>query len=68
MFKIPPDSRDFIFKPISRGKDFCKLVAPDKPIGYSTIRVAFRRDLQSLGVEPSKFGLHPLRSGGATME
>ena len=27
----------------------------------------FRRDLQSLGVEPSKFGLHSLRSGGATM-
>ena len=67
MFKIPPDSKDFIFKPISKGKGFCKLVAPDKPISYSTIRGAFRRDLLSLGVEPSKFGLHSLRSGGATM-
>ena len=65
MFKIPPDSKDFIFKPISKGKGFCKLVAPDKPISYSTIRGAFRRDLLSLGVEPSKFGLHSLRSGGA---
>lgn len=67
MFKIPPDSKDLIFKPISRGKGCCKLVAPDKPISYSTIRGAFRRDLLSLGVEPSKFGLHSLRSGGATM-
>ena len=67
MFKIPPDSKDLIFKPISRGKGCCKLVAPDKPISYSTIKGALRRDLLSLGVEPSKFGLHSLRSGGATM-
>ena len=38
MFKIPPDSKDLIFKPISRGKGCCKLVAPDKPISYSTIK------------------------------
>ena len=67
MFKIPPHSKYFIFRPISRGKGCCKLVAPDKPISYSTIRGAFRRDLQSLGVEPSKFGLHSLRSGEATI-
>ena len=29
--------------------------------------MAFRWDLQSLGVEPSKLGLHSLRSGGATI-
>ena len=67
MFRVPPDSKDFIFKPISKGKGSCTLVAPDKPISYSTIKGAFRRDLQSLGVEPSKFGLHSPRSGGATM-
>ena len=66
-FRIPPDSKDFIFKSISRGKGSCKLVAPDKPVSYSTIRGVFRQDLQSLGVEPSKFGLHSFRSGGATM-
>ena len=37
MFKIPPDSKDLIFKPISRGKGCCKLSSPDKPISYSTI-------------------------------
>ena len=68
MSKMPPDSKDFIFKPISKGKGSYKLVAPDKPISYSTTRGTFRRDLQSLGVEPSKFGLHSLRSGGATVE
>ena len=53
MFKIPSDSKNLIFKPISRGKGCCKLVSPDKPTSYSTIRGAFRRDRQSLGDEPS---------------
>ena len=49
-FRIPPNSRDLIFKPISRGKGFCKLVTPDKPISYSCIRDGFRRDLKALGL------------------
>ena len=64
MFKIPLIPK-ILFKPISKGKGSCKLVAPDKPISYSTIRGAFRWDLPSLGVEPSKLGLHSLRSGEA---
>ena len=28
---------------------------------------AFRRDLKSIGADPSKFGLHSLRSGGASI-
>ena len=65
-FCTPPNSRDPIFKPISKGKGFCKLVSPDKPINCSCIRDGFRRDLKNIGVDPSKFGLHSLRSGGAT--
>ena len=42
MFKIPPYSRDFIFEPFSRGKDFCKVDAPDNPISYCTIRGSLR--------------------------
>ena len=61
--QIPPDSRNLIFRPISKGKDSCKLIAPDKPISYSTMRHAFRRDLKTTGADPSKFGLHSLRSG-----
>ena len=66
--RIPPNSRDLIFKPISKAKAFCKLVSPDKPISYSSIRSirdGFRRDLKNIGVDPSKFGLHSLRSGGS---
>ena len=48
MFKIPPNAKDFIFKPICRGKGCCKLVVPDKPISYSTIRGAFHWDMLSL--------------------
>ena len=66
-FQIPLDSGDLIFKPISKGKDSCKLIAPDKPISYNTMREAFRWDLKSIGADPSKFGLHSLRSGGVTM-
>ena len=64
---VLPHSKDFIFKPISKGEGSCKLVARNKPISCSTMKGVFRRDLQSLGVEPSKFGLHSLRSGEATM-
>ena len=46
MSKMPPDSKDFIFKPISKGKGSYKLVAPDKPISYSTTRGTFRRDFK----------------------
>ena len=65
-FRIPPNSRDLIFKPISKGKGFCKLVSPDKPISYSCIWDGFRPDLKNIGVDPTKFSLHSLRSGGAT--
>ena len=66
-FQIPPDSRDLIFRPISKGKDSCKLIAPDKPISYGTMGEAFRWDLKTFGADPSKFELHSMRSGGATM-
>ena len=65
-FSIPSRSRDDIFRPISGGKNFLKLVSQDKPISYTTIREAFCKDLRSVGVDPSTFGFHSLRSGGAT--
>ena len=64
--QIPPTSGELIFKPISKGKGECKLVSPDKSISYSCIREAFRRDLKRIGIDPAKYGLHSLRSGGAT--
>ena len=42
------------------------LVSQDKPISYTTIREAFRKDLRSVGVDPSTCGFYSLCSRGAT--
>ena len=49
IFNISPDSKDLISRPISRGKGSCKLVSPDKPISYSSIREAFKQNFKSVG-------------------
>ena len=65
-FFHPSSSRDLIFRPMSRGNSSFKLVSQDEPISYTTIREAFRKDLRSVGVDPSTFGFYSLRSWGAT--
>jgi len=47
-FHIPSNLRDLI----SKGKGFCKLFSPGKPISYSCIRDGFRCDLKNIGVDP----------------
>ena len=66
-FKFLQTSVFCCFRPTSRGKGSCKLVSHDKPISYGTIRETFRLDFKSIEADPSKFGLHSLHSGGATM-
>ena len=53
---------------MSRGNSSFKLVSQDEPISYTTIREAFRKDLRSVGVDPSTFGFYSLRSRGATSD
>ena len=65
MFRIPLIQKMLFSSPFS-GEGSWKLVAPNKPISDSTIKGAFCF-LQSPGPKPSKFGLHSLQSGGATM-
>ena len=65
-FSIPSSSRDLISSPMSRGNNSFKLVSQDEPISYTTIREASRKDLTSVGVDPSTFGFYSLRSRGAT--
>ena len=43
MFKVPPDSKDVIFKLISKGKGSCKLVAPDKQLVTLLLEGLFAR-------------------------
>ena len=51
---------------MSRGNNSFKLVSQDEPISYTTIKEAFRKDLRSVGVDPSTFGFYCLCSRGAT--
>ena len=62
MFKIPPDSKDFISSPFLKGRALASLLPLISPLVTLLLEGAFRWDLQSLWVEPSKLGWHSLRS------
>ena len=38
----------------------------DKPISYITVRDILLTNLKNIGLDKTQFGLHSLRSGGAT--
>ena len=38
----------------------------DKPLSYTTVRGCVLELLANVGLDPKKFGLHSLRSGGAS--
>ena len=63
--KIPPDSENFIFRPIIKTSSGYKLDKKRK-LSYTRTREIFLERLQDLGLDKSKFGLHSLRSGGAS--
>ena len=51
---------------MSSGNNSFKLVSQDKPISYTTVGEAFRKDLRIVGADISTFGFYSLRSRGAT--
>lgn len=59
---------EFIFRSVRffRNSRSYKLSLADKPLSYTSMREIFLRALSKVGEEPRKFGLHSLRSGGAT--
>ena len=59
-------SDDFIFRAIINAKRFERLRKANSPISYSTIREHFVFILQSIGLDSKLYGLHSLRSGGAS--
>lgn len=61
---LKQDSR-FLFRPICKTKSGERLRESGR-ISYSCLRDLFKRKLMHLGFEPSKYGLHSLRAGGAT--
>ncbi|XP_033762818.1 integrase/recombinase xerD homolog isoform X1 [Pecten maximus] len=65
--EIPHDSSEFIFRSLS----FCPKSNSYKlrgtsPLSYTRAREVLLEKLSSIGLDPSKFCLHSLRSGGAS--
>ena len=61
-------SEMFIFRGITRHRDVTKhrLKNTNTPLSYTTARSLVLNVFQSLGLDPSLFGTHSLRAGGAT--
>ena len=56
----------YIFRGIENTKNGQKLRKIDKPLSYTTVRGHVLELLANIGLDPKKFGLHSLRSGGAS--
>ena len=54
----------YIFRGIENTKNGQKLRKIDKPLSYTTVRGHVLELLANIGLDPKKFGLHSLRSGG----
>lgn len=65
--EISSESSEFIFRSISfyKKSNTYKLKGK-KPLSYTRAREILLSALESIGLDKSKFGLHSLRSGGAT--
>ena len=59
-------SDKFLFRAILKTQKCIKLRKANKPISYSRIRDLLLEALQEIGLSSKHFGLHSLRSGGAT--
>ena len=58
-------SDQFIFRPIQNTKHG-ETLRESGHISYTCLKDLFKRKLSKLGFEAAEFGLHSLRSGGAT--
>ena len=63
---IDPDSNEFIFRPLLKTKSSFKFTQNNKPISYTTIRDQSAKSLQNVVPDPSVYGTHSFRSGGAS--
>ena len=65
---IDRNSSEFPFRAVSfcKSKNSYHLRKINKPICYTTARTHVLKLIEIIGLDPTKFGLHSLRSGGAT--
>lgn len=66
-FKVPENSNEFIFRKVTflKKQDTYVLRKGDH-ISYTRAREILLENLRKIGLDSSKFGLHSLRSGGAS--
>ena len=64
--KIKESEEKFIFIRICHSKQGFKLKDLDKPITLKTVRYILLNNLKNIGLDKTQFGLHSLRSRGAT--
>lgn len=61
------DKDFFLFRPIFRSKNVCKLIYKNKKLSYTSARSNLLSMLKSVAGEHVNIGIHSLRSGGATV-
>ena len=66
MAGIDKQCDEYIFRGIENTKNGQKLRKINKPLSYTTVRGHVPDLLANIGLDPAKFGLHSLRSGGAS--
>ena len=59
-------SDEFLFRGISKGKNYEKLRKTNKALSYTRVREILLSALKEIGLDSCLFGTHSLRSGGAT--
>ena len=66
--KLSPSSDDYILKLFATGKRRTSILPKNtkKPLSYSQTRKIVPEAFEKIGLPRNKFGLHSLRSGGAT--
>ena len=63
---IDPHSNEFTFRPLVKTKSSYKLIQKNKPISHTTFRDQLTKSLQNVVPDPSVYGTHSFRSGGAS--
>ena len=63
---IDPHSNEFIFRTLAKTKSSYKLTHKNKPISYTTFRDKLAKSLKNVVPDPSVYGAHSFRWGGAS--
>uniref|UniRef100_A0A7M5XBI0 Tyr recombinase domain-containing protein n=1 Tax=Clytia hemisphaerica TaxID=252671 RepID=A0A7M5XBI0_9CNID len=64
---IENNSDKFIFRAVSKGRRCVEMLRKmDSPISYTSVREDIKKVLKRIGLNEKEYGVHSLRSGGAS--